>query len=99
MTAVAMLYTVVLTLSITSIVGFGTTTQSAVNMIIYICLFAVGSILYGLVEVDLKRRKMEEAKEYDNKRGQEEFEELEMESSKDAHLELPLDVKRKISED
>ena len=61
MTAIAMLYTVVLTLSITSIVGFGTTEQSGVNMIIYISLFAVGSFLYGMVEVDLKRRKMEES--------------------------------------
>lgn len=54
-----MLYTVVLTLTISSVVGFGTTTQSAVNMAIYIALFLAGAILYSTVDINLKRRKME----------------------------------------
>lgn len=51
-----MLYTVVLTLTITAAVGFGTPTQSAVCMIIYISLFLIGGILYCTVEINLKRR-------------------------------------------
>jgi len=51
-----MLYTVILTLTITAAVGFGTPTQSAVCMIIYISLFLIGGILYCTVEINLKRR-------------------------------------------
>ncbi len=52
----AMLYTVVLTLTITAAVGFGTPTQSAICMIIYISLFLIGGGLYCMVEIKLKRR-------------------------------------------
>ncbi len=51
-----MIYTVVLTLTITSAVGFGTPIQSAINMGIYISLFFLGSILYSNVTINLKRR-------------------------------------------
>lgn len=53
-----MIYTVVLTLTISSAVGFGTPTQSAINMIIYIALFLIGGVLYCMVDIDLKRRKL-----------------------------------------
>ena len=52
----AMLYTVVLTLTITAAVGFGTPIQSAICMIIYISLFLIGGGLYCMVEIKLKRR-------------------------------------------
>lgn len=51
-----MLYTVVLTLTITAAVGFGTPTQSGICMIIYIVLFFIGGLLYCLVDIKLKRR-------------------------------------------
>jgi hypothetical protein len=51
-----MLYTVILTLTITGAVGFGTPAQSGICMIIYIALFLVGGILYSLVDIRLKRR-------------------------------------------
>ena len=53
-----MIYTVILTLTISSAVGFGTSTQSAINMGIYILLFFAGAVIYGCVDIDLKRRKM-----------------------------------------
>ena len=52
----SMIYTTILTLIITSAVGFGTPTQSAICMAIYIGLFLIGSILYCLVDIKLKRR-------------------------------------------
>lgn len=45
----SMIYTVFLTLTITTVVGFGTPYQSAVCMIVYICLFLLGAILYSTV--------------------------------------------------
>ena len=57
-----MLYTVVLTLTITSAVGFGTAKQSAICMIIYIILFVIGAVLYCMVEIKLKRRDHEQRK-------------------------------------
>ena len=55
-----MLYTVVLTLTISSAVGFGTRTKSATCMIIYIVLSLIGSILYCTVDIHLKRRDHEQ---------------------------------------
>jgi hypothetical protein len=55
-----MLYTVVLTLTISSAVGFGTRTKSAICMIIYIVLSLIGSILYCTVNIHLKRRNHEQ---------------------------------------
>ena len=52
----SMLYTVILTLTITAAVGFGTPTQSAICMIIYIVLFLIGGGLYCMVDIKLKRR-------------------------------------------
>ncbi len=51
-----MLYTVVLTLTITAAVGFGTPTQSAICMGIYIALSIAGAVLYAFVDIRLKRR-------------------------------------------
>jgi len=56
----AMLYTVVLTLTISSAVGFGTAKQSAICMGIYITLGIIGSIVYSLVDIKLKRREYEQ---------------------------------------
>jgi hypothetical protein len=53
-----MIYTVILTLTISSAVGFGSASQSAINMGIYILLFLAGAITYWCVDIDLKRRKM-----------------------------------------
>lgn len=52
----AMIYTVVLTLTITAAVGFGSPKQSAICMLIYIILFLIGGVLYCLVDINLKRR-------------------------------------------
>lgn len=51
-----MIYTVVLTLTITSAVGFGTAKQSGICMIIYIALGMLGAIIYSQVDINLKRR-------------------------------------------
>lgn len=51
-----MIYTVVLTLSISAAVGFGSPLQSAINMIVYISLFLLGAFLYALVDIILKRK-------------------------------------------
>jgi hypothetical protein len=51
-----MIYTVVLTLSISAAVGFGSPLQSAINMIVYISLFLLGAIFYALVDIVLKRK-------------------------------------------
>jgi hypothetical protein len=55
-----MLYTVVLTLTISSAVGFGTAKQSGICMGIYITLGIIGSIVYSLVDIKLKRREYEQ---------------------------------------
>ncbi len=52
----SMIYTVVLTLTITSAVGFGTAKQSGICMIIYITLGILGAIIYSQVDINLKRR-------------------------------------------
>ncbi len=52
----SMIYTVVLTLSISAAVGFGSPLQSAINMIVYISLFLLGAIFYALVDIVLKRK-------------------------------------------
>ncbi len=56
----SMIYTVVLTLTISTVVGFGTTMRSSINMIIYIALFACGAVMYSLVKIKLKRRDHEQ---------------------------------------
>ena len=56
----SMLYTVVLTLTISSTVGFGTAKQSAICMIIYITLTILGAVLYAMVDIKLKRRDNEQ---------------------------------------
>ncbi len=56
LTGASMIYTVVLTLTITGAVGFGTPRQSAICMGIYIGLFIIGGFLYSLVNINLKRR-------------------------------------------
>lgn len=45
----SMLYTVVLSLTISSAVGFSSARQSAICMIIYIVLFIAGAVMYCLV--------------------------------------------------
>lgn len=59
-TGISMLYTVVLTLTISSAVGFGTAKQSGICMIVYVILFILGSILYCTVNINLKRRDHEQ---------------------------------------
>jgi Na+/melibiose symporter-like transporter len=56
----AMLYTVVLTLTISSTVGFGTANKSAICMGIYIGLSLIGCFLYCFVKINLKRRDHEQ---------------------------------------
>lgn len=56
----AMIYTVVLSLTISAAVGFGTPKQSAICMGIYIGLSLIGCILYSFVKINLKRRDHEQ---------------------------------------
>jgi hypothetical protein len=58
----AMIFTVILSLTISAAVGFGTKAQSGICMIIYISLFLIGSLLYCTVKIDLKRRNHEQKK-------------------------------------
>ena len=57
---VSMIYTAILSLTISSGVGFGTAKQSGICMIIYIILFMIGSVLYCTVNIKLKRREHEQ---------------------------------------
>lgn len=59
-TGSSMIYTVILTLTISSAIGFGSTDQSGLCMIIYIVLFLIGGILYSTVQIKLKRREHEQ---------------------------------------
>jgi hypothetical protein len=59
-TGISMIYTVILTLTVSSAVGFGTVRQSAICMIIYVTFTILGAILYSTVEVKLKRRDHEQ---------------------------------------
>ena len=59
-TGISMLYTVVLTLTISSGVGFGTTKQSGICMIVYVILFIIGALLYWTVDIKLLRRDHEQ---------------------------------------
>jgi len=56
----AMIYTVILTLTITAAVGFGTARQSAICMTIYITLTILGAVIYSMVDIKLKRRDHEQ---------------------------------------
>ncbi len=56
----SMIYTAILSLTISSAVGFGTAKQSGICMIIYIILFMMGSVLYCTVDIKLKRRDHEQ---------------------------------------
>ena len=51
-----MIYTVILTLSLSAAVGFGSPLQSAINMIVYISLFLLGAVFYALVDIVLRRK-------------------------------------------
>jgi hypothetical protein len=59
-TGISMLYTALLTLSISSGVGFGTTKQSGICMIVYVTLFIIGALLYWSVDIKLLRRDHEQ---------------------------------------
>lgn len=54
-----MIFTFIITLSMSAIVGFGTTFKSGVNMAIYITIASIGAILYSQVKMNLKRFNME----------------------------------------
>jgi hypothetical protein len=51
-----MIFTAILSLSISSAVGFGTPAQSGICMAIYIVLFFIGALLYCTISIELKRR-------------------------------------------
>jgi len=94
-----MIYTVVLTLTISSAVGFGTAKQSAICMGIYITLGIIGSILYSFVDIKLKRREYEQRNLEGRKSGDSADYEVNLtmnDSAKDGTLIRPLNG-RKIS--
>ena len=61
----AMLLTFFLTLFLSSAIGFGQRHHSAQIMTIYIILLAIGTLLYGKVEIILKRTEFEEKSHQD----------------------------------
>ena len=52
-----------MTLIISSTIGFGTKTQSLWCLIVYTVLIGLGSLLYGSVQIILKRKLLESQKE------------------------------------
>ncbi len=57
-----MIFTFIITLSISAIVGFGTVLRSGTNMAIYITIATTGAILYSRVKMNLKRFNMQKQK-------------------------------------
>jgi hypothetical protein len=94
---VSMIYTVVLTLTISSAVGFGTAKQSGICMIIYIILFIIGSVLYCTVDIKLKRREHEQKALGGPKLVDGDYYEVNLtmnDSAKEAHAGLALNKKK-----
>lgn len=55
-----MLLTFLMTLLITSIIGYGSAHKSLFVIVAYIIIMALGTVLYYFVKIDLKRRKAEQ---------------------------------------
>lgn len=55
----AMILTFLVTLLITSAIGYGTAKQSLLAIVGYIIIMGTGTVLYYFVKIDLRRRKAE----------------------------------------